>query len=159
MSLVDYDRCRGVKVNCKKRRASSFLTPHSSWLSHQIILEQCVSGWLLSWGTEQLLAAMPLLCINKTSVSSVRAAASLERSELKNIFSSNLRMHLWVRPMSFNSSLFNIRADNCPRIIKINSGLLRSNIPTQPLFSHSHVQRSMSNLVTKQVYLKNLRVI
>ena len=45
MSLVDYDRCRGVKVNCKKRRASSFLTPHSSWLSHQIILEQCVSGW------------------------------------------------------------------------------------------------------------------
>ena len=72
MSLVDYDRCRGVKVNCKKRRASSFLTPHSSWLSHQIILEQCVSGWLLSWGTEQLLAAMPLLCINKTSVQFVQ---------------------------------------------------------------------------------------
>ena len=97
MSLVDYDRCRGVKVNCKKRRASSFLTPHSSWLSHQIILEQCVSGWLLSWGTEQLLAAMPLLCINKTSVSSVRAAASLKRSgqnELKNILISSLRVNL-----------------------------------------------------------------
>lgn len=159
MSLVDYDRCRGVKVNCKKRRASSFLTPHSSWLSHQIILEQCVSGWLLSWGTEQLLAAMPLLCINKTSVQFVqrlRYRVVNWKTFLVKTCGRIFEFDQWVLR---NSSLFNNRADNCPKPTYYYKNQKWFKIPTQPLFSHSHVQRSMSNLVTKQVYLKNLRVI